>query len=89
MVLNIRKLTMFTATIVAPTGVPSRIDINIPNAAQKTDTITEHIVTALKFLKTRIEQRAGNIISAEIKSAPTKFMATTMTIAIITARKRL
>ena len=87
--LKMKKLAISTATIVEPTGVLAIIDISIPRAAQITETITEHIVTALKLLKTRMADSAGNITSAEINKAPTRFIASTMTTAITTANIRL
>ena len=73
------------ATIVEPTGVPSRIEIIIPNAAQNTEKHAEQIITLLKLLNTRIADNAGNITSADIKSDPTRFIASTMTSAIVIA----
>ena len=49
----------------------------------------EQIVTPLKLLKTRIAESDGNIIRAETNSDPTKFIATTITIAIIVAKNIL
>ena len=87
--LNIKNPAISTATIVEPTGVPATMEIRIPRAAQITDTITEHTVTALKLLNTRMADRAGNITSAEIRSEPTRFIASTMITAMTTARIRL
>ncbi len=75
--------------MVEPTGVSETIDINIPSAAQKTEIITEQTVTERKLLKTRIADRAGNITRAEIRSAPTRFIARTMITAITTASIKL
>ena len=69
-------------TIVGPTGVPQIIDVSIPDKAQSTDMIIEHIVTDLKFLNTRIADIAGNIMSADMSSEPTRFIASTITTAI-------
>jgi hypothetical protein len=87
--LNVKNPAMLTATMVVPTGVPTKIAINIPREAHITEMQTEHIVTALKLLNTRIADRAGNITSAESKSAPTRFMATTITTAITIASIKL
>ena len=76
-------------TMVGPTGVPASIEINIPRTAQNTEIIALLIVTALKFLNILIEDRAGKIISAEIRSEPTRFIARTITTAIITAINKL
>lgn len=75
--------------MVEPTGVSKRIDERMPNIAQKTDITAEKRMTDLKFLKSRMDERAGKIIRAEIKREPTRFMARTITMAIITAIKRL
>ena len=77
------------ATIVEPTGVPATIDIASPKNAQPTDSSTEQIVTALKLLKTRIADRAGKMMSAEMSKEPTRFIASTMTIAVTTAMSKL
>ena len=75
--------------MVEPTGVSKRIDERMPNIAQKTDIKAEKRMTDLKFLKSRMDERAGKMIRAEIKREPTRFMARTITMAIITAIKRL
>lgn len=75
--------------MVEPTGVSKRIDERMPNIAQKTDITAEKRMTDLKFLKRRMDERAGKMIRAEIKREPTRFMARTITMAIITAIKRL
>ena len=63
-----RKNTAISAaTMVEPTGVPAKIEVNSPISAQTTDTIAAQIVTLLKLLKTRIADSAGKITSAEIK----------------------
>ena len=75
--------------MVEPTGVSKRIDERMPNIAQKTDITAEKRMTDLKFLKSRMDERDGKMIRAEIKREPTRFMARTITMAIITAIKRL
>ena len=75
--------------MVEPTGVSKRIDERMPNIAKKTDITAEKRMTDLKFLKSRMDERAGKMIRAEIKREPTRFMARTITMAIITAIKRL
>ena len=75
--------------MVEPTGVSAIMAVSMPRTAQTSDIITEQIVTALKFLNTRIEDKAGNTTNAEINSAPTRFIANTMTTAIMTASIRL
>ena len=79
----------FVVTIVEPTGVPAKIDTIIPKAAQTTEITAENTVTLRKFLKIRIEERAGKIISAVISKEPTKFIAKTIITAMETARIRL
>ena len=74
-----------TATIVEPTGVPAIIEINKPSRAHITEDTAENIVTALKLLSMLIAERAGNITKADIKSEPTKFIASTMITAVIVA----
>ena len=71
--------------IVAPTGVLNKIEIIIPKNAHSAEIIPEQIVTDLKLLNTRIDESAGNITSAETRSEPTSFIATTITTAIIMA----
>ena len=80
---------MSAITIVAPTGVLARIDTRIPIAAQNTDRHAEQIVTDLKLLNTRIAESAGKIISAEIRSEPTRLIPITIMTAMIIAIIRL
>ena len=75
--------------MVEPTGVPERMATMIPNAAQNTENTAEQMVTLRKLLNTRIADNAGKMTNAEIKSEPTRFMASTMITAMITAMKRL
>ena len=70
-------------------GVPARIEIKIPITEQITDIIAEQIVTERKLLNICIDDKAGNIIKAEINNEPTRFIANTMTTAIITAINKL
>ena len=86
---NMKNETMSTATIVEPTGVPNAMEIKSPKTAHTTDNTAEHIVTDLKVLNTRIADRAGKMISAEINSEPTRFIASTMITAMMTARIKL
>ena len=81
--------TTSAATIVEPTGVPTRIEISMPSSAQITEKIAEKIVTLLKLLKIRMAESAGKITSAEIRSDPTRFMARTMITAMMTDKRRL
>ena len=84
-----RKAARSAATMVLPTGVPARIEIKRPATEHTTETTAEHTVTLLKLLKTRIAERAGNITRAEIKSEPTRFIASTIITAMIIAITRL
>ena len=81
--------TMSTATTVGPTGVDARIATSIPISAQSVETIAAVITTPLKVRATRIAESAGKITSAEIRSEPTRFIASTIMTAVITAISRL
>lgn len=61
----------------------------IPAAAHMIENITENIITDLKLLYKHIADNAGNMISAEISSDPTRFMARTIVIAVTIASKVL
>ena len=76
---------MLTATMVAPTGVAAKIDINIPAKAQTTAITADAIITRRKLLNTRMAEIAGKIINAEISREPTSFIASTITVAVIIA----
>ena len=86
---NIAKPTISTVTMVAPTGVPAKMEIINPAAAHTTEKMAAHTVTEKKLLNNRIAERAGKMTKAEINSEPTRFMAKTITTAIKTAIKRL
>lgn len=75
--------------MVDPTGVEKSIDTTIPIRAQNTETTAAYITTPLKFCITRIAESAGKMTSAEIKREPTKFIASTIITAVITAIKLL
>lgn len=75
--------------MVEPTGVPEIIDMRIPTSAQTMEDAAENIVTFLKFLKMNIAETAGKIMSAEIRSEPTRFIASTIMTAMKTAIMRL
>ena len=89
MIVNIKNAARSAATIVLPTGVPARIEIKRPATEQTTETTAEQRVTERKLLNTRIAERAGKITRAEIKSEPTRFIASTMITAIMIAITRL
>ena len=80
-----RKPATSATTIVEPTGVPARMEMMIPKNAQKTEIMHENIVTCLKLLNILIAESAGNITRAEISREPTRFMASTIMMAIMTA----
>lgn len=80
---------MSATTMVGPIGVASIIENKNPVTVQVIDVITEQIITERKLLKTRIDDSAGKIISADTSSEPTRFMASTITTAIITAMRKL
>ena len=84
-----RNTVISAATIVEPTGVPQRKAIRIHKTAQITEITAELIITERKLLKSLIADRAGKIISAEISSAPTRFIARTITTAVTTAIRML
>ena len=50
----------------------------MPAVALKTDNTAALIVTERKDLNNRIADNAGKITSAEIRSEPTRFIASTM-----------
>ena len=60
----------------------------MPAVALKTDNTAALIVTERKDLNNRIADNAGKITSAEIRSEPTRFIASTMITAITTAISR-
>ena len=59
--------------------------MNSPKTKQKTESIAELIVTDLKVLNSRIDVRAGKIISEEISIEPISLMPSTIVIAVKTA----
>ena len=83
------KAATSTATMVEPTGVPARMDMSMPAMAHTTENMAENTVTDLKLLKMRIAESAGKMIRADISSEPTRFMASTMITAMMTAIRRL
>ena len=71
-------------TIVLPTGVPATTAMVSPINEHTTEYIAELIVTDLNVLNTRMLDKAGNMIKADISSEPTKFIDNTIIMAIIT-----
>lgn len=86
---QIKNITISAATIVEPTGVEKKIDSMIPASAQTTEITPAQITTPLKFCITRIADSAGKITSAEISREPTRFIASTMITAVMTAIRLL
>ena len=83
------KAATSTATIVEPTGVPATIEISIPRRAHETDKTAEQVTTPRKLRNNRIDEIAGKMTRAEIRSEPTRFIAKTMITAVTTAISRL
>ena len=69
---NAANTTMSAATIVEPTGVPYMTEARIPSTEQSTEITAALAMTARKLLNTRIAERAGKMMSAEMSSAPTR-----------------
>ena len=69
---------MLTMAIVGPTGVEASMQMIVPTRAQEQEMEAEQIITLLKLLNIRIAERAGKVIKAEMRSAPTIFMAITI-----------
>ena len=80
---------MSAATMVEPTGVPATMETSMPASAQQTDRIAEQTVTERKLLKIRMADMAGKMIRAEISREPTRFIASTIMTAMMTAISRL
>lgn len=87
--LHVTNATASVATIVDPTGVPANMEMMIPEKAQRTAKTAEQTVTPRKLLQSLMADNAGNTTKAEIKSDPTRFMASTMMTAVMTAINRL
>ena len=75
--------------MVEPTGVPARIATTMPISEQITDMVAAATVTEKKLLNTRMAESAGNTTRADTRSAPTRFMASTIIVATMTAISRL
>ena len=83
------KTTISMHTIVAPTGVEARIDNRIPTEEQNTEITADATMTARKLFSILMAERAGKMISADMSSEPTSFMASTITDAVTIAIRRL
>ena len=86
---QIANAAMSVITIVDPTGVSHIMDRTIPKSAHTTEITAEQMVTDLKLLNILIADNAGKITSADTRSDPTRFMASTMITAIIVAITKL
>lgn len=65
------------------------MEMSIPTVAHITEITAEQIITFLKLLKTLIADIAGKIMRADVRSAPTRFIASTMITAVMIATSRL
>lgn len=83
------KTSISAATTVGPTGVENIIEIMIPPPAHMTEMMAAVNVTARKLLQTLIADRAGNMTRAEMRSEPTRSIASTIITAITTAISKL
>ena len=72
-------------TIVAPTGVENKTASRIPSTEVITEKMPAVMITFLKLEQSLIAASAGKTTSAVIKSEPTRFIASTITIAVTTA----
>ena len=61
----------------------------IPDKVHTTENTAENMVTDLKLLYILMAESAGNIMSADTKSEPTRFMASTIITAITMAVTKL
>ena len=86
---KMKKTVISAETIVEPTGVEASIEMMIPTAAHITEIIAEQMITPRKLLKSRIADRAGKMMSADMSREPTRFIARTMIKAVIMAISRL
>ena len=68
-----------------PTGVEYSTASTMPMEVLSTEMAAAQITTPRKLLNTRMAESAGKITSAEISREPTRFMASTMITAVITA----
>ena len=72
----------FTNTTLAPGGAEQIKDITIPKRKHTTDMMAEDTVTALKLLNIRIDERAGNIIRADMSRVPISLIPKTTVTAV-------
>ena len=82
---DVKKKIISKITIVAPGGVDHRIERITPAAAPMTARPAEQNITARKLRNMRIAESAGKMISAETRSYPTRFIASTITTAVTAA----
>ena len=83
------KMTICTTATDAPVGVESRSAARSPVKDPTTEITAEQITTDRKLRKTRMADRAGKMMREEMRSAPTSFMASTMTTPLMAAIRKL
>lgn len=79
---NAKNTAAFTITTLAPVGVSSEYEAHIPTKKQHNDSTPEQIITDLNFLHKRIDESAGKIIKADIRSVPIIRIPITMVSAV-------
>lgn len=82
---KVKNTTALTITTLAPVGVSSEYEAHIPAKKQHKDRIPEQIITDLNFLHRRIDESAGKMIKAEIRSVPIIRIPITMVSAVSSA----
>ena len=78
-----RYSTAFTTTTVAPTGVENSMDRLMPITDAATAMTAEAMMTFLKLENRRMAVNDGKTIRADVRRAPTRFMANTIIIAAV------
>ena len=87
--MHIKNARISDTTIVAPTGVPATMEMQIPRKAQSAERIDAKITTDLNVVNSLMADTAGKITRAVMSKEPTKRMAKTITIAVTEAIKKL
>ena len=88
-VANIKNITKFATTMLAPAGADQIKDVTNPIKKHITDKTAEDIVTLRKLLNTRIDVNTGKIIKLEIIIAPISRIPITIVNAVSNAIMRL
>ena len=78
-----------TATIVGPAGVDITQERKMPTTVQIAEQMAEQTTMLLKFLNNRMDVSDGKMMSAEIRRAPTSFIASTIITAVTNANNVL